>query len=149
MSSLLESYVRKTKEIDIGGKKLIFSQLSLADFGLIKGRLRKQMKIEVEDKKEKLIILAQRVGDIDPMKLLEKLEVEPSDDDVFAKMEEVQHLAYAAFLSLRYKYSDITEDEVGKLLTLENMEEIVGILFIPDEEKKTKLKRRAGKVKTD
>ncbi len=149
MSSLLESYKRRTKEIEIGGKKLIFSQLSLADFGLIKGRLRKEMKNSFADKKEKLIENAKILGitDKDPMRILEKLEEEPSDDNVFKRMEEVQHLAYAAFLSLKYKYPDIKEEEVSQLLTLENAIEIVDVLFIPDGEKKTKKKRTRKKVK--
>ncbi len=146
MSSLLESHKRKTKEILVGGRKLIFSQLSLVDFGLIKGRLRKEMKVNTEEKRVRLIKLAKELGDIDSMKLLEKLEPEPSDDDVFQKMEDIKHLTYAAYLSLKYKYPDVTEEETGRLLSLENMEEVVNILFIPDEEKKTKLKRRGGKV---
>ena len=148
MSNLLESYVRKTKVIEMGGKKLKFSQLSLIDFGRIKARLRKEMQEEADVKKEKLIANAKRLGDIDPMTLLEKLEVEPSDDDVFERMEEVKHLAFAAYLSLKYRYPDISEEEVGSLLSLDTIEEVVGILFISDQKKtKPPMKRKRGVIK--
>lgn len=133
----LEGYVRKHTKIKIGGKEFVFSELSISDFAQFRARVAKQREKTKDKRRERLIEDAKKIGDIDPLKLLEKLDEPITDEDVEAEMDTIEGMGYLIYLSLKYKHPEITEEQVADIVSISDLEDITAaIVPMPDVKKK-------------
>lgn len=133
----LEGYVRKHTKIEIGGKELIFSELSISDFAKFRARIVTEREKTKDKRRERLIAEAKKIGGIDPLKILEQLDKPITDDDIEAEMDTVEGMGYLIYLSLKYSHSEITEEQVAEIIGISDLEEITAaIVPVPDTKKK-------------
>jgi len=147
MSIDLSGFVRKRTTMKLGGQDFVFTQLTLGDFA--KFRLR-TIEIKNENKKKRrqeIIEEAQAIGGIDNSAILEKLDRPISDDEIEAEMDTVEGLGYMAFLSLKYKHPDITEEDVSTILTVQNLGEVATAIMGTVDGTKKKITRQPMKKK--
>jgi hypothetical protein len=140
--SYLESFVRKTTEIPLGGAKYKFAALTVRDWAKFKLHIKEQREKELEKKREQLLELAAKIKDLDPEKLLDRLQVTVTDEDAEAAIETFDGFGYAGWLSLLHNYKDIKPDEVSDMISIEDMPAISeAIVARPDKKKPVKAKR--------
>lgn len=138
MSINLEGFTRKKKKITLGGKEFVFSELSLLDFVKFRARIIEQRDETKGKRRERLIAEAEKIGGIDPLKLLEQLDKPPTDEEIEAEMETFDGLGYLAYLSLKYAYPEITIEDVMSIVSIDNIEQIASVIGggIKDTKKK-------------
>ena len=68
----LESFVRRTKEIELGGKKFKFAALTVRDWAKFKLYIRDQQESDAAKRREELLALAGKIENLDPEKLLDR-----------------------------------------------------------------------------
>jgi hypothetical protein len=147
MSINLEGFVRRKTKINLGGKDWTFTELSLADFASFRARMVKDRKAALAEKRAQLIEEAKGIGNIDPLKLLEHLDKPVTDDEMDAEMETVEGVGFMAYLSLKYTYPEVTEDDALRIVSIEKIGEIVGAMIGVIETDKKKPKRTQAKGK--
>lgn len=136
MAINLEGFVRKHKEIEIGKKKWVFSELTIADFAKFTARIVRGREKTRDERRNRLIEDAKKIGDVDPMKLLEKLDKPPTDEEIEAEMDTVEGMGYMIYLSLKYHYPEIKEEEAIALVGIGDIEEITSAILPVVEGKK-------------
>ena len=133
----LEGYVRKHKTIKLGGKDFVFSELSISDFAKFRTRIVDEREKTKDKRRERLIAEAEKIGGIDPLKLLAQLDRPVSDEDIEAEMDTIEGMGYLVYLSLKYHYPDMTSEEAMALVGIGDLEEIAAIIVpAPDVKKK-------------
>lgn len=143
----LDSFIRKTKRIELGGKNFVFTELTLKDFGMFRAWLQERQKKANAERRRELIEEAQKIGNIEPLKLLEHLDKPLSEEQVEAEMDTVEGMGYLAWLSLRYKHNDIEQGEVMEMLTIEKIPAIADVIAGGITEDKKKRPRQPIKKK--
>jgi len=134
----LEGYVRKHTTIKLGGKDFVFSELSISDFAQFQAKIVKEQEKTRDKRRERLIAEAEKIGGIDPLKILEQLDKPITDEDIEAEMDTVEGMGYLIYLSLKYSLPGITEEQVGEIVGISNLEEITAaIVPMPADKKKT------------
>ncbi len=147
MSINLEGFIRRKTEVELGGKKWIFNELSLADFARLRAKMAKERKANLVERRKQLIEEAKGIGDIDPLRLLEHLDKPVTDEEMDAEMESIEGVGYMAYLSLKYAYPEVTEDDALMLVSIDKIEEIVGAMMggLSSDKKKPKAPTKAKK----
>jgi hypothetical protein len=131
----LEGYIRRRTEIEIGSKKWIFSELSIIDFVKFKSFLSEKKKKTNEERRERLISDAQKIGNVDSLELLKLVDDSISDEEFDKEMETVEGLGYLGYLSLKYAHPEITSDNAMTIVTIDKLGEITEAMF-PQSKKK-------------
>jgi len=128
----LSGFVRATKTVRLGGKDFVFTQISLNDFALFRRRVIEQRKEQQKQRRKELLGQAKELGEINNvMELLREIEKMPSDAEIEAEMETLEGMGYLAYLSLKYKYPEITEEEVMSLLTISDIPAVAEAIMGP------------------
>jgi len=94
-----------------------------------------------QDRRERIIADAARIGNIDPMELLKFADSNISQDEVEAEMESVEGISYLAYLSLKYKYPEISIEQAADIITPLNLEKITAAMFPSDVKPKPDKKK--------
>jgi hypothetical protein len=131
----LEGFVRKHKTINIGGKDWVFSELTIADFAKFRAEVVEKKEKNKDKRRQRLIAEAEKIGGVDPLKLLEKLDAPVTDNEIEAEMDTIEGMGYLMFLSLKYHYPEISKEEAMSLIGISNIEEIASVI-VPFESKK-------------
>lgn len=144
MSINLEGFVRRKTKLKLGGKEWIFNELSLADFARLRAKMAKERKANLAERRKQLIEEAKGIGDIDPLKLLEHLDKPVTDEEMDAEMESIEGVGYMAYLSLKYAYPEVTEEDALKMLSIDKIEVVVGAMMggLSGDKKKPKAKAK-------
>jgi len=138
----LESFVRRTKEIELGGKKFKFATLTVRDWAKFKLYIREQREVDAAKRREEILELAEKIQNIDPEKLLDRLQVTVTDEDAEAAIESFDGFGYCCWLSLVHNYPDIKPDEVADMISIDDMGPISeAIISRPEQKKKPKVRR--------
>ncbi len=149
MGIKLDGYVRRRKEIEIGGKKWTFSELSLSDFAQFRAWIVEQREKNKGKRRERLIEEAKKIGGIDPLKLLEQLDKPLSDDEVDIEMATVDGMGYLAYLSLKYHYPEATLENAMDIITIDSIPLVTEVITGGMKaEEKPKKKRQSAKSRT-
>ncbi len=144
MAMDLSGYVRKKTEVIIGGKKFTFTELSLADLATFKAHLMEQHKKFNNERRERLLADAAKIGNIEPTDLLKFLDSSISEEELEAQMESVEGLGFLAYLSLKYHYPEVSKEDALKVVTPEFVESVTLAMF-PLEPVKDLKKKKAQK----
>ena len=137
MAMDLTGYITKTKELDVCGKKLKFSELTLLDFAQFQVWVQDKRKAENEVRRKQLIEMAKSIGDIDPMELLKYVDRPMTEDEIDDSMGTFEGMSFLVFKSLKHIYPEITLEETMKISTIGLVEEFVkSDLFPKDKEAK-------------
>lgn len=107
----------ENKKITIGGTKFTFSELTVEDLTLIRDRIRTKKKAERKEIQDRQIATAERLGDIEPLKLLEYLDKPVREDEIDDEMDSLDSVVYGIYLGIKKAHPDITEQKVKQLLT--------------------------------
>ena len=137
----LESFVRRTKEIELGGKKFKFAALTVRDWAKFKLYIKEQQESDAAKRREELLTLAAHIENLDPEKLLDRLQVTVTDEDAEAAVETFDGFGYCCWLSLVHNYPDIKLDEVSDMVSINDMGPISdAIIAGPAQKKKPKVR---------
>jgi len=140
----LSGFVRATKTVRLGGKDFVFTQISLNDFALFRRRVIEQRKEQQKQRRKELLGQAKELGEINNvMELLREIEKMQSDAEVEAEMETLEGMGYLAYLSLKYKYPEITEEEVMSLLTISDIPAVAEAIMGPSYKDKEGPEKKA------
>lgn len=132
----LDSFVPKTTEVELGGKKYKFAELTLADFALFRARVVEQRDAVRGKRRDRLLIDAEKIGGVDPVKLLEQLDRPPTEEEVEAEMETVEGIGFMAYLSLKHSYPEVTLDKVMQMIAVSSAPNIaIALMGSPDKKK--------------
>ena len=124
----------ENKTITIGGKKFGFSELTVEDLTLIRDRIKGKVKAERKEIQEKKMAMAEKLGDIDPLKLLEYLDRPIPEDEIDEGMDSFDSITYGVYLGVRKKHPDITEEAIRQSLTPKELMIISkAIVSMPEE----------------
>ena len=137
----LSGYVVKRTPIKIGTKDFVFRELSMGDLAKFRAFLSDKKKAYNQDRRERIIADAARIGNIDPMELLKFADSNISQDEVEAEMESVEGISYLAYLSLKYKYPEISIEQAADIITPLNLEKITAAMFPSDVKPKPDKKK--------
>ncbi len=149
MAMDITGYINKSKEIEVGGKKLKFSELTLLDFAQFQVWAQDRRKAENEIRRKQLIEMAKSIGDIDPMELLKYVDRPMTEDEIDESMGTFEGMGYLVYKSLKHFNPEITLDEALAISTISLVTELVkSDLFPEDKESKNPLAGgKRGKVK--
>ncbi len=145
MGIKLDGYVRKHKDIKLGGKDWTFSELSLSDFARFRAWVVEQREKNKDKRRERLIGEAKKIGGIDPLKLLEQLDKPLTDDEVETEMETVDGMGFLAYLSLKYAYPEVTLENAMDIITIDSIPLVAEVITggMKAEEPKKKVTKKA------
>lgn len=133
----LEGYVRRHKTIKIGGKDWVFSELTIANFAEFRARIVQERDKTKDKRRERLIAEAEKIGGIDPLTLLEKLDKPITDEDIEAEMDTTEGMGYLIYLSLKHHYPEMSLEEAISFIGIGDLEKITSaIIPMPDIKKK-------------
>ncbi len=135
----LSGHIARKTIIKIGTDKFTFTELNLADLAEVKTELSKERKALNDERRERLLADAAKIGSIDPLELLKYSDSSVSPEEVEAHMDTVEGLGLLAYLSLRYHHPGISKDNVMKIITPFYLDSIVEAMF-PEETEKNKKK---------
>ena len=140
MSVNLEGFTRKRTNIELGGITWLFSELSLADFAKFRTWLLDKRKKYNAEKRRQIIEEAKQIGEIDPLKLLEHLDKPLTDEEMELEMETFEGVGYMAYLSLKYKFPEITLEDALQIISVDKIPEITEAMIgsIGKDKKKPK-----------
>lgn len=143
MSINLEGFIRQKTKVKLGGKDWLFTELSLSDFAQLRVKMVRERKANLAERRKQLIEEAKGIGEIDPLKLLEHLDKPVTDEDMDAEMETVEGLGFMAYLSLKYHYPEVTEEDALKMVSIDKIEEITKAMIgdLPEDKKKPNQKK--------
>lgn len=144
MSINLEGFIRRKTKIKLGGKEWVFTELSLADFAQLRAKMVKERKEYLAERRKEIIREAKEIGEVDTLKLLEHLNKPITDEDMDAEMETLGGCGFMACLSLKYHYTEITEDDAMKMISIDNIPEIIEAMIgdIPENKKKPRARKK-------
>lgn len=146
MGNYLEAYKRQKKIIQLGGKDFTFSELSLVDLAEFKSRVVEERNRTREQRKNQLLEDVKKIEGLDPIKILERIDRPPTDDELYEEMQTIEGVGFLAYRSLKYEYPDMTEAEAMAMVTIDNLTELVEIL-VPSGEDESKKKRTRQPIK--
>lgn len=121
------------KTIKIGGTRFVFSELTVEDLTLIRNRIKKAKEAERKKIQDRQMATAEKLGDIDPLKLLEYLDKPVLDAEIDEGMDSLDSVAYGIYLGIAKKHPEITEEKIKQLLTPRELM-IIGEEIIPSPE---------------
>ena len=140
MSINLEGFVRRKTEIKLGGKKWTFTELSLSDFAQFRAKMVKERKVYLAERRKEIIEEAKSIGEVETLKLMEHLEKPVTDEEIDAHLESVEGVGFLAYLSLKYHYPEVTEDDALRMISIENLKEVTEAMIGEIESDKKKQK---------
>jgi len=140
MSINLEGFVRRKTEIELGGKKWTFTELSLSDFAQFRAKMVKERKVYLAERRKEIIEEAKSIGEVETLKLMEHLEKPVTDEEIDAHLESVEGVGFLAYLSLKYHYPEVTEDDALRMISIENLKEVTEAMIGEIESDKKKQK---------
>jgi len=125
----LNNFKCKETKLKLKGKEYTFTELSLGDYIDFKAHLMDEQEKLNEKRRRRLIRDAQEVGNIDSIELLKLLDNSISEEELEEKTYTMEGIVYLAYLSLRYKHPDITEEDVKSMITLQALEVVTKAMF--------------------
>lgn len=145
----LSGFVRKRTKIVLGEMEFVFSELSLLDLAKFRAHLVEQRKKLNDKRRERLLTAAERIGQVDAMELLKFTDSSLSEKEFEEQMETTEGLGYLAYLSLKYAYPEISQDDAMIIMSVNaDLLDLVteAMLPIPASEKE-KMKAKAKNLK--
>ena len=121
----LSAYLPKRTTIKLGGMVFNFAELTLADLAEFKAYLIEQREQLNKKRRERLVEMAKAIGDVDPMELLKLTDTSISDEEMEVQMETVEGVGRLAYYSLRYAHPGIDAKQAMKVITIDNMEQVI------------------------
>ena len=125
----LDGFVRKKTVIKIGTKNFTFAELNLAELAEFKAELVKKRDELNDERRSRLIELAEKIGSIDPIEVLKLTDSSVSEEEFEAQMETVEGLGHLAYLSLRVVHPGIDRNQAKELVTPANIDKVVAAMF--------------------
>ena len=141
MSINLEGFVRRHTKVKLGGKEWTFTELSLADFAQFRAKMAKERKAYLAERRKEIIEEAKQIGEVETLKLLEHLDKPVTEEEIDARMESAEGIGFLIYLSLKYNYQEITEDDALTMVNIDKVAEITEAMFGEQDKKKPKAKK--------
>lgn len=134
MSIGLEGFVRKKTKINLGGKDFVFTELSIRDLAAFRAELMDKRKNFNQERREQLIKVAEKIGNINQMELLKYIDKPLTEEEIEAEMETIDGMGYLVYLSLKYCHPEITKEDAMSIISPSKLPEITKALFPASEE---------------
>ena len=148
----LAEFVRKKTLVKLGGQDFKFTELALGDMGQFRGRVQDQRKSTRAERAIRLMADAETIGGMDPKDILDRLDRPSTEEEYDAAAETIEGVIFLAFLSLQYAHPNLSEEQVGTMVPLGKLEEIVEAMIPGSKEKKSpktlKEKRSRGVLRS-
>lgn len=138
----LDGFVRKKTNVTIGSKEFTFTELSLADLAEFRAHLQEKRDKFNQQRRQRLIEDAQKIGNIDSMELLKYADKPLTEAEIEAETETTEGLGYLAYLSLRYEHTGIEIKQVMSIVNINSIPLITDALFPPLDEQAKKKRMR-------
>jgi len=145
MSMDLSGFVKQKTKITIGTKEFIFSELTLRDLAEFRGDMTKKRKEINQERRNRLIEDAKKIGNVDPLAILKFSDEPVSEEEVEAEMETIEGLGFLAYLSLRPNHTGISKEEALGIISPRVIEKISAAMFPTMEDKPKKKPARKTK----
>ena len=139
MAMDLTGYITKTKELDVGGKKLKFSELTLLDYAQFQGWTQDKRTAENEIKRKQLIEMAKSIGEIDPLELLKYVDKPMTEDEIDDSMGTFDGMGYLVYKSLKHFYHEISLKEAMAISTIDLVARLLKSDLFPKDKKSKNL----------
>lgn len=149
MSINLEGFIRRKTTIKLGDKDWVFTELSLADFAQFRAKMVKERKVNLAERRKELIAEAKEIGEVETLKLLDHLNKPVTDEDMDAEMESVEGVGFLAYLSLRYHYPEVSQEDAISMISIDNIKDVTGAMIgsiVEDKKKPKTAKKVKGKA---
>ncbi len=145
----LSKFHHRSKEVELGGKKFTFVELTWADLAQFSSGLKEGREKTIDKRRERLLEQAKKIGDIEPLELLERLERPPSEEEIDAEMMTIEGMGFSVYLSLKHNYPEVTLEQAMSMVSIGETEQISEIMFGEETKEKAKAKnsRRPAKKK--
>ncbi len=147
MAMDITGYIHKSKEIDVGGKKLKFNELTLLDFAQFQVWAQDKRKAENAVRRVQIIEMAKSIGDIDSMELLKYVDRPMTEDEIDESMGTFEGMGYLVYKSLKHNYLEISFEEAQAISTISLVTDLVKSDLFPEDKESKKKPRPRGKVK--
>lgn len=121
----LSGFIRKSKTVEVNGKRLIFSQLVLGDIARVRALAQEKKNAETKKKREQIVELAKSIGTFNPMELLKYVDSPLTEAEEDAYFESIDGMAMLLMLSLKPFQPDITESDVRSIFDIGTMVSLV------------------------
>jgi acyl-CoA reductase-like NAD-dependent aldehyde dehydrogenase len=125
----LSDYVRRSTILELGGKKICFSELTLADFAQFRARVMRTHQEQKAERRRRIIEDAKAIGDVDRLELLRELDKPTSEAEIEEAAETVEGAAFLAYLGAKHNHPELTEEQMSHILTLRDVPAVVAVLF--------------------
>jgi hypothetical protein len=145
MALVLTGYVPGRTKIKLGGKEFVFGELNMADLAEFRADIQKEKNKANEIRRQRLIEESKKIGNIDPVRLLELIEKPMTEDEFEDAMETTSGFSLLAYLSLRKYHQGISQEQVQSIVTPNKVEAITAAMFPKEngeQQKKTKKRKR-------
>lgn len=137
MGMELGDFVRKTREVMCGNKKIKFAELTMSDWAQFRAWAQKRADEANQKKRDQILELAKQCGEIEPMELLKYIDKPLTENDIKEAMSTSDGIAYVLYRSLKYAYPEATIDDaktIGSLNVFRELEELFGLKDIEPED---------------
>jgi len=134
----LAGYVRKTTVVNLGNRDFLFSELMMSDLAKFRAWMLERREKDREKRKERIMADAKTIEGIDPMKLLERLDTPPTEEEIDAEMDTVEGVGYLAWLSLKHShdYERLQPSEIDNIIGVNDIPAVTAAMFPPELDKK-------------
>lgn len=144
----LAGYKRATTGVMLGGKKYVFTELTLSDMAEFRSWVVERRKATRDDRRQRLLDDAKVIGNVDPMKLLEALDRPPTEAEYEAEAETIEGVRKLAHLSLRHHHPEATNEDAGSIVTIASIDKVVAAMFQPNGEQPKKKRPEANRSRS-
>lgn len=138
MALNLNEFVHKKTLVMLGDQKFKLTELTLADMAVFRSRIQENRKATRAERAERMMKDAETIGGIEPTDILKMLDTPPTEEEYEAVAETIEGVIHLAYLSLQYSHPGISEDQVGTMITIHQVPEVVEAMMPSDDKKKSK-----------
>ena len=124
----------KTKTIRLDNEPYVFSPLTMQDLKDVRDRVVETKKKYAAEHRDDLLADAKKLGDIEPLKMLEYLHRPMTEEEIDEAMDTPDSIAFTAYLSLKHHHQKIVESNVRDLITVLDIEKVSDYLAGPKKE---------------
>jgi len=134
----LAGYVRKETTVNLGGQDFKFSELTVSDLAKFRAWMLERREADRGKRKLRIMEDAKNIEGIDPMKLLERLDTPPTEEEIDAEMNTVEGIGRLAFLSLKHShdYERLQPGDIDNVIGINDIEKVTAAMFPAEKDKK-------------
>jgi hypothetical protein len=121
----LSGFSKRTKNYEIAGRTLCFTQLTVGDFIEARAWAQEKHEQEVSKKRKSAIEIAKSIGEIQPLELMKYIDTSLSEDALDKFLETPEGGCYLLWLSVKQKHPDISHKQLMAIVDIQSIPELI------------------------